>query len=131
MRLMVLTAVLTAILAGTRPQPVTDRSDFWVVGAGTADCAQLTINMRDDPKVWQPFYANYIDGFTTGANYHAALVAKVQLPATVTAPIANAHVAEATSTEALFVALQRFCVHNPLQKVSYGLGNVYNQLALK
>ena len=88
------------------------------LGLSAVDCGQMTSLIRLDRRSGEMDFSNHIQGFMTGVNFHARLVEK-----------GNPLVGKGTSRQAMFAAVEQYCVQNPLESVSTAIESVYLQLA--
>ena len=108
-------------VAGQATQPGRSAYDsYGVFGRGAVDCGRTTNDLRLDRAEWEPDIMNFIQGYLTGANFHALLTKR-----------GNPHVGKSASPQALLAAVELHCGQHPLDNLGDALESVYLQLAEK
>jgi hypothetical protein len=92
----------------------------WTVTSGGASCRDMTNNLgAADRDAWRAFYANYVSGFITGANF-----------VSYSTGARNATVGyDGNAThEAAFDSVEQYCAQNPAKNISEAVTRIYSQL---
>ena len=116
----VVTAALALGLGMLSPRVSAQASGFhvWTVTSGGASCRDMTNNLAADRDAWRAFYANYVSGFITGANF-------VSYSGGGRNPNVGAY-GKGTHEET-FALVEHYCAQNPAKNIFEGVTRIYAQ----